>query len=296
MIAWLEGVLREKTPTRVVVDVARRGLRGRDPALDLLRAPRRGQDASRCASTPTCARTRSSSSASAPRASATSSSCCCAPTASGRGWRRRSSPGSSPATCSRPSAPATWPRCARCRASGQKMAERIVLELRDRAGELRRAGARPRRRRGRRPRRRARRGSGARPCVNLGYPRAQAERVVECCARGARATEARARGVIRAALRRRCDDRDAAAEPLGPSALPEERGYEERLRPRTPRRVRRARTRCARTSASSSARPASGASRSTTCSSTARPASARPRSRTSWPARWAPSSASPAAR
>ena len=90
---------------------------------------------------------------------------------------------------------------------GRKLAERIVVELRDRAAELRRHRPSPT-------------GGAAAPIgpvelgrealsalVNLGYPRAKAERVVESTAAemgktGARGEEASLEELIRVALRR----------------------------------------------------------------------------------------------
>ena len=117
VIARLEGVLLERTPTRVVIDVQRCRLRGVRAVLDLCGAAGRGQDRSRCASTPTPGRARCSYSVSRPRSSGWPSSYCYARAGWDPSSPRRSCPGSKRRTSRRRFATATPRLCALCRAS-----------------------------------------------------------------------------------------------------------------------------------------------------------------------------------
>ena len=177
VIAWLEGVLREKAPTRVVVDVGGVGYERARPALDVRGAARRGQDG-RAARPHSRARGRAPAVRLRERLrERRSSSCCCARAASVRSSPRRSS------RAWRRSG--WWRRCATATVAAEGHPGR--------GGEDRRAH----RRRAARsrggaglpgPRRAARAGLSESDAlrdqllsalVNLGYPRSQAERVVE---------------------------------------------------------------------------------------------------------------------
>ena len=181
---------------------------------------------------------------------------------------------------------------------GAKLAERILVELRDRVDELalavRDAGSAPSAAPARSPTGRA---AGALGALNLGYPRQQAERALE--RGGARASRriADVETLVRAALpeARAMIDSDAERGELSRRALPEEARLRGAAAAAHARRDDRPGPAAREPRASSSAPRARAARRSITCSSTARRGSARPRSRASSPTRWARRCARPAA-
>ena len=156
MIARLEGVLREQTPTRVIVDVGGVGYAVLDPALDLHRAAGRGQDGRAAHPHPRARGRASSSSASPPAPSWWPSSCCCARAASGPRLAQTVLSGITPAALLEAIRGARIATLRAVPGVGAKLAERILLELRDRVDEL--ALARRRRRGAGRAARRVRRG------------------------------------------------------------------------------------------------------------------------------------------
>ena len=181
MIARLEGQLFEKTPTRVRRRRRRRRLRGLDPALDLHRAARRREARSRCGVYTHLRENALQLFGFAHRARARR--CSSSLLRASRVGPKLALTVLSGLDAAAVLAAIRARNAAALRAIsgvGAKLAQRMVVELRDRAGELVAAPAPSRRGGGAPAPRRPRPGrSVLSALVNLRLPRSQAERIVE---------------------------------------------------------------------------------------------------------------------
>ena len=134
MIGRLSGILLEKNPPQLLLDVQGVGVRGRRADEHVLQPARRPASASRCSRTSSCARTRTCCSASARDSERRAFRQLLKISGVGARTRCRCCPGLSVAELAQAVTMQETGRLTKIPGIGKKTAERLLLELKDKLG------------------------------------------------------------------------------------------------------------------------------------------------------------------